>query len=57
MESEVTSTMLDTVVTGEMLNGVLDEVVGLLPIVIPVAITFMALRKGLGFLFGVLRSA
>lgn len=54
---EGTSTMLTTVVTGDMLNGVLDEVVGLLPIVIPVAITFMALRKGLGFLFGVLRSA
>lgn len=57
MESEVTSTMLKEVVTGSMLEGVLDEVVGLLPVVIPVAITFMALRKGLGFLFGVLRSA
>lgn len=39
------------------LDGVLDEVVGLLPVVIPVAITFLALRKGLGFLFGVLRAA
>ena len=39
------------------LDGVLSEVVGLLPIVIPVAITFLALRKGLSFLFGVLRSA
>lgn len=56
MEGEAT-TMLQNVVTGEMLSGVLDEVVGLLPVVIPVAITFMALRKGLGFLFGVLRSA
>lgn len=28
--------MLKTVVTGEMLGGVLDEIVGLLPIVIPV---------------------
>lgn len=57
MEGEVTGTMLKEVVTGSMLEGVLDEVVGLLPVVIPVAITFMALRKGLGFLFGVLRSA
>ena len=56
MEGTAT-TMLKEVVTASMLEGVLDEVVGLLPVVIPVAITFMALRKGLGFLFGVLRSA
>lgn len=49
--------MLENVVTQTMLQGVLDEVISLLPVVIPVAITFMALRKGLGFLFGVLRSA
>lgn len=57
MEGEVATTMLKDVVTAEMLGGVLDEVVDLLPVVIPVAIGFMALRKGLGFLFGVLRSA
>lgn len=49
--------MLSTVVTAEMLSGVLDEVVGLLPIVIPVSITFIALRKGISFLTGALKSA
>lgn len=54
---EVSATMLKDVVTGDMLNGVLDEVVGLLPIVIPVSIAFLALRKGISFLFDMLRSA
>ena len=49
--------MLETVVTADMLSGVLDEVVGLLPIVIPVSITFIALRKGISFLTGALKSA
>lgn len=49
--------MLDTVITAEMLAGVLDEVVGLLPIAIPVLIGFIALRKGIAFITHVLRSA
>lgn len=49
--------MLDTVITAEMLSGVLDEVVGLLPIAIPVLIGFIALRKGISFITHVLRSA
>ncbi len=48
---------LDTVVTGEMLAGVLDEVVGLLPVCIPVMISFIALRKGISFVRGILKSA
>ena len=39
------------------LNGVLSEVVGLIPTVLPVAISFLALRKGLSFIMGVLHSA
>lgn len=49
--------MLSKVVTGEMLGGVLDEVVGLLPICLPVLITFIALRKGISFLQSILHSA
>lgn len=54
---EVTGTMLKDIVTADMLGGVLDEIVGLLPVVIPVAIGFLALRKGIGFLFSTIRSA
>lgn len=48
---------LSSVITGEMLNGVLDEIVGLLPVCIPVMISFIGLRKGIAFIQRVLRSA
>ena len=53
----LTSTGLSAIVTADMLGGVLDEIVGLLPVVIPVMIGFIGLRKGISFLQGVLHSA
>ena len=50
-------TTLSGIVTSSMLSGVLDEIVGLLPVVIPVMIGFIALRKGLSFVMGMLRAA
>ena len=52
-----TTNQLASVVTADMLQGVLTEVVGLLPVVIPVMIGFIGLRKGISFLQGVLHSA
>jgi len=49
--------MLKTIVTAEMLQGVLGEITGLLPIVIPVMIGFIAIRKGIAFLQHILHSA
>ena len=49
--------MLSTIVTAQMLGGVLDEITGLLPVVIPVMITFIAVRKGIAFLQHILHSA
>ena len=49
--------MLKTIVTAEMLQGVLNEITGLLPIIIPVMITFIAVRKGIAFLQNILNSA
>lgn len=51
------SGVLKSVVTADMLGGVLDEIVGILPVVIPVMIGFIALRKGVAFLMSTLRSA
>lgn len=48
---------LSTVVTPEMLGGVLDDVVALLPVAIPVMIGFISLRKGISFIQGILHSA
>ena len=42
----MTETGLSTIVTADMLGGVLDEVVSLLPVCIPVMISFIALRSG-----------
>lgn len=49
--------MLAEVVNSAMLTGVLDEITSLLPIVIPVTISFIAVRKGIGFLISTLRGA
>ena len=49
--------MLAKVITNEMLSGVLDEIVGLLPVCIPVMITFIALRNGIAFVQSILHSA
>lgn len=51
------ATDLSSIVTSEMLTGVLDEIVGLLPVVIPVMIGFIGLRKGIAFIRSVLHSA
>lgn len=54
---EAASTTLAGIVTAGMVSGVLDEIVGLLPVIIPVMIGFIGLRKGISFLQGVLHSA
>lgn len=51
------STGLSSIVTTQMMSGVLDEILGLLPVVIPVMIGFIGLRKGISFLQSVLHSA
>lgn len=49
--------MLSDVITTAMLQGVLNEVIGVLPVCIPVMITFIALRKGIAFIQSILHSA
>ena len=48
---------LASIVSSQMISGVLDEIVGLLPVVLPTMIGFIGLRKGVSFLQGVLHSA
>ncbi len=57
LEGVANSSTLQTVVTSEMCQGVLSEVVGLLPVLIPVMISFIALRKGIAFVSSILHSA
>ena len=51
------TTQLNAIVTGDMIQGVLNEIIGLLPTVLPVMIGFIALRKGISFVLNMLHSA
>lgn len=51
------ATVLDKTIQTEMVEGVLNEVVAIIPTVMPVAISFIAIRKGISFVLGLLRSA
>ena len=51
------SGVLSKVVTAQMMSGVLDEIIGVLPVCLPVMITFIGIRKGISFVVGVLRAA
>ena len=51
------SPVLKTVVTADVVGGVMDEIIGLLPVILPVMIGFIALRKGISFVLGLLHSA
>nr|WP_325299097.1 hypothetical protein [uncultured Dysosmobacter sp.] len=57
MDASTTTTVLSAVVTSDMVSGVLNEVVALLPVILPAAIGFIAIRKGVSFVLGMLRSA
>lgn len=56
MEGAAAAT-LSTIITGDMLGGVLDQIVDLLPVILPVMITFLGLRKGISFVMSMLHSA
>lgn len=56
-EGETATTTLSSVVTAQMMSGVFDEIVALLPVCIPVMVSFIALRKGIGFVKSTLHSA
>ena len=48
---------LAKIVTADMIGGVLNEILALLPVVLPTMIGFIGLRKGISFLQGVLHGA
>ena len=49
--------MLAGVVSAELLEGVLDEIISILPVCIPVLISFIGIRKGIAFVQSILHSA
>ena len=55
--ASTTTGQIASAVTSGMMQGVLDEVIALLPVCIPVMISFIGLRKGISFIQSVLHSA
>lgn len=53
----VTTTLIAGALKDVAFSGLTAEIVGVLPIVVPVAVSVLALRKGIGFLMGTLRGA
>ncbi len=51
------TTKLSTVVTSDLMQGVFDEIIALLPVCIPVMVGFIGLRKGISFVQSILYSA
>lgn len=52
-----TTTYLSTIVTADMMNGVFNEILALLPVTIPVSVVFIGIRKGIGYLMSTLKKA
>lgn len=48
---------LQEIVTADLLKGVLDQILQLLPVCIPTMIGFIGLRKGIAFVQNLLHSA
>lgn len=51
------STILGGVITSDLLSGVFNELIGVLPTVITAVIGFLSVRKALSFVLGSLRRA
>ena len=51
------TTVLSTIVTADMCKTVLNEVTGLIPVVLAFAVPMIGIRKGLSFLFNSLQAA
>ena len=54
---EGATSAMSTALANVDLSGITDEIKAVVPIALPVLVSVLALRKGISFLIGVLRSA
>lgn len=47
--------LISNSVTADMMNGIMEQITSLLPIVLPVLVGVLAFRKGLSFFIGMIR--
>lgn len=48
---------LSTVITADMLTGVFDQLVKMLPVVLPASFGLLGVRKAIGFVIGMIKGA
>ena len=48
---------LSSVISKDMVSGVFDQILSLLPVIIPALIGFIGFRKALGFVLGMIKKA
>lgn len=53
--STFTVPLISQSVTSNMMNGIMEQITSLLPIVLPVLVGVLAFRKGLSFFIGMIR--
>ena len=51
------SKLMFDMVTASMFNGIFDEVIGLVPKVLPAVVSFLAFRKGWSFIQSAIQGA
>lgn len=54
---EGATSAMSTALSGVDLSGITNEIKAVIPVVLPVLVSVLALRKGISFLIGTLRSA
>lgn len=57
LTSGTATNQVATAITNTDLSGILNEIIALLPVVLPTVIGFIGVRKGISFLIGSLRRA
>ena len=57
LSSSVTTNQVATAITNVDFSAMLSEIIALLPVVLPIIVSFLAIRKGISFLIGSLRRA
>ena len=57
LSSSAVSNTVATAVNGVDLSGILQELISLLPVVLPTIVGFIGIRKAISFLIGSLRRA
>lgn len=53
----VSTVDLSSIITADTLSGLFDQIVAMLPIVIPVTLGFLGIRKAISFVMGMIQSA